>query len=488
MVVAPTTARIRRIPGFSESLADDVYEMADLVGFDLMPWQREVVDGATGILMLDDKYHRWAAREVGVNASRQNGKGGILEIVQLTSVFKWRLQRTKRPKLVIHSAHEAITSRMHFDRLWGLIDDTPELLKQVRRGRPNFSHGQEGFKLLDGTEMLFKTRTKTGGRGLSSDHLFLDEAMVLPDDALAALFPTMRARENPQVWYTGSAVDQAVHDHGLVFTRVRDRAIRGYDCDDLAYLEWSLDYDDPDSVPEEVFHDEEAWRRCTPAFGILIDYEYIKSEVQALPRRKTAVELMGVGDYPDPTGTGDSPISAELWGECEDPDSKLRDPVCLSWDTSPGRRTALGAGGWNQDGDWHIEVIEKLPGTDWLPRKLEELVASHDVTEIVCDGRGPGKSVVPSVEALGLTVRLIDADEHAQACGALVDVVGTRQLKHVGSLDLWNAIRGASTRPLSDRWAWSRKASSVDISPLVACTLALWAAMAQDDNSEVKIW
>jgi hypothetical protein len=454
--------------------------MAELVGFKPMPWQADVIEGACGVR---DDGHTWAAREIGVNVPRQNGKGGILELIELTSVFTWRLRSSNHPKLVIHSAHEAITSRMHFDRIWSLIDNTPELLNQVRRKRANFSHGQEGFKLVDGTEMLFKTRTKTGGRGLSCDHLFLDEAMVLPGAALAALFPSLRARENPQVWYTGSAVDQEVHEHGLVFTRVRDRALKGADADELAYFEWSLDYDDPDLVPEEVFHDEEKWLQATPAMGILIDYDYIKTEVKALPRRTAAVELLGVGDYPDPEGVGDSPISAEAWAECEFPESKLLDPVCLAFDVSPGRRASLAAAGRNGERFGHIEVIEKLPGTEWLPDRLEELVARHEVALIVCDDSGPGKSIVPAIEARGLSVTTISAAEHAQACGMLVDMVDAKTLRHVGSLDLWNAIRGASTRPLGDRWAWSRKSSSVDIAPLVACTLALWAAMGQPDNT-----
>ena len=454
--------------------------MAELVGFRPMPWQVEVIEGATGVR---DDGHTWSVREVGVNVPRQNGKGGILELIELTSVFTWKLRASHHPKLIIHSAHEAITSRMHFDRIWSLIERTPQLLDQVRRKRANFSHGQEGFKLTNGTEMLFKTRTKTGGRGLSCDHLFLDEAMVLPDAALAALFPSLRARENPQVWYTGSAVDQQIHEHGLVFTRVRDRAIKGQNADELAYFEWSLDYEDPDLVPEEVFHSEAAWQQATPAMGILIDYEYIKTEVQALPRRSAAVELFGVGDYPDPDGAGDSPISPEAWAECEFPESVLLDPVCLAFDVSPGRRTSLAAAGRTSDGFGHIEVLEKLPGTDWLPGRLEQLVAAHEVAIIACDDSGPGKSIVPAIEALGIAVTTINAAEHAQACGMLVDMVNAQTLRHVGSLDLWNAIRGASTRPLGDRWAWSRKSSSVDIAPLVAATLALWEAMGQPEDA-----
>jgi hypothetical protein len=39
------------------------------------------------------------------------------------------------------------------------------------------------------------------------------------------------------------------------------------------------------------------------------------------------------------------------------------------------------------------------------------------------------------------------------------------------------ARAGATERPLGDAWAWGRRKSSVDISPLVAATLAVDAAV-----------
>lgn len=472
MVTTTQSARIHCAPDSEHSRAGDVLDMAERVGVALDPWQVEVIEGGC---KLADETGKWAALEVGINVPRQNGKGVILELVEITSLFEWGSE------LVIHSAHEAITSRVHFDRLWGLVERTPDLLRQVHKQRPSYSHGQEGFKLTDGREILFRTRTKVGGRGLSCDHLFLDEAMILPDPALAALFPSLRAKPNPQVWYAGSAVDQAVHEHGLVFTRLRERARQGQPS--LAYFEWSLDYDDPEQIPEEVFSDEDAWRQATPAFNIRISPEHFERELDALPRRTFAVELLGVGDYPDPNATGDMPISPDAWGECESPDSKLEDPVCIAFDVSPGRRAALAAAGRNQDGDWHVEVIEKLPGTDWLAERLAGIALEHDPLEIVCDDVGPGKSLVTAIEARGVRVRTVSASEHAEACGRLVDAVAQRSLRHRGSLDLWNAIRGAGTRPLGDRWAWSRKSSTVDISPLVAATLALWSAQEQIGDS-----
>jgi hypothetical protein len=59
--------------------------------------------------------------------------------------------------------------------------------------------------------------------------------------------------------------------------------------------------------------------------------------------------------------------------------------------------------------------------------------------------------------------------------GARCDGAATVRGRAARDRSLANAaVAGAMTRPLGDAWAWSRKNSTVDISPLVACTLALW--------------
>jgi hypothetical protein len=48
-------------------------------------------------------------------------------------------------------------------------------------------------------------------------------------------------------------------------------------------------------------------------------------------------------------------------------------------------------------------------------------------------------------------------------------------LRHLGQPELTSAITGACSRTVGDAWLWDRKSSDVDISPLVAGTIALWA-------------
>lgn len=470
--------RVHLVPKAPRSLAGDVFAMAELTGFELDPWQRLVIEGCFGL----DTSGKWVAKEVGINVPRQNGKGGILELVELTAVFTWA------EKLVIHSAHEFITSQKHFDRVWALVENTPELLGRVRNRRPMRSHGHEGFKLVDGCQIEFRTRTKGGGRGFSCDRLVLDEAMFLAEASMGALLPTLRARPNPQIWYVGSAVDQDVHDEGLVFTRVRNRAKEG--AEGLAYFEWSLPYDHPNDVDEDEMRSEAAMRASNPAYGIRIFKEHFEMEIAALDKRTAAVELFGVGDYPDPTGEESRPISLEAWMACLDETSEIVGPVAFGFDVSPERRTSIAAAGLNQDGRWHVEVVEKLPGTGWLAARLYDLVEKHSPEAVVADKMGPGTSLLQQIEETDVQITLVDGFQHAQACAQLVDAVAEDNLRHRGTADLVTAIRVASTRSLADRWLWSRNRSSVDISPLVAATLALHAAqgMPQEAGSGAFVY
>jgi hypothetical protein len=101
---------------------------------------------------------------------------------------------------------------------------------------------------------------------------------------------------------------------------------------------------------------------------------------------------------------------------------------------------------------------------------------------VVCDATGPAASLLPGLETAGVNVETVTATEHGQACGRLVDMVNERTLAHLGSAELRDAIRGAKSRTLGDAWAWSRRNSSVDISPLVAATLALWGTAISSES------
>jgi hypothetical protein len=134
-----------------------------------------------------------------------------------------------------------------------------------------------------------------------------------------------------------------------------------------------------------------------------------------------------------------------------------------------------------------VEVIHSRAGTGWLVDRLVELYRGHEVAEVVCDGFGPAAAIANRVDEAGIKIRRMDSGDYGKACGLFVDQVGERTLRHLGQQELDSAVRGAKARPLVDRWAWSRTKSSVNISPLVAATLALWSA-SENDVGEVAIF
>jgi hypothetical protein len=385
-------------------------------------------------------------------------------------------------RLIIHSAHQFDTSLEAFRRLLALIEDTPDFDRRVRR--VSRAHGEEGIELKGGRRIRFRTRTKGGGRGFSSDCLILDEAMILPESAHGALLPTLSARPNPQVWYTGSAVDQLILEHGMVLTRVRERGHAGGD-EGLAFFEWSLAQENPVDVDDLSSRDPDEWAVANPGLGIRIEPEHVANERRSMDPRTFAVERLGVGDWPRVDLEGGRMLSAEEWTGLMDRVSRAQDPVSFALDVAPDRSWAtVAAAGKRRDGLVHVEVVDRFRGAGWVPNRVAELVAKHDPVSVVCDGIGPAASLLHDLDQLGVKVTVVTAREHADGCGRLVDLVQQSKLRHLGTPELLAAVKGATHRPLGDAWAWSRKTSSTDISPLVAVTLAVWGLETAAERGE----
>jgi hypothetical protein len=487
VVIDAIRPRVEWVPEAPESLGDDAIAFARRIGLTLDPEQELVLAGGLGV-RIDG---RWQTREVGVNMPRQNGKGEILIARELFGLFELGERK------VIHTAHEFKTSAEHFNRLEAVIRDCPELHAQVKRNPSGriigyrYSHGEESIELQNGSKIEFKTRTKSGMRGFAGVSLLvLDEAMIISDAQFSSAIPIIRASDTPrgpQVWISGSAVDQETHDHAIVWTRVRERGIAGED-QSLAYFEWSIDAEHPDDVTDEMALDQDLWRQVNFAIDRgRITLEHMEWERRAMSFRGFVVELLGVGDYPETDVSADVLVSIEDWLNLEDPDSVVVDPVCIAFDVSPERQTAIVAAGLNERGKWHTEVLHSGAGTGWLTERLADLYRKHEVAEIVCDGYGPSAAMARKADDAGITVRRLDSNEYGQACGVFVDAVGEQTLRHLGQEELLTAIRGAKARPLVDRWAWSRTKSSVNISPLVAATLALYSAV-ENNVGEVAIY
>lgn len=468
--------RYQWVPDYVSSAGQEAIELAAMAGLHLDPWQRLVLNHSLG----ERKDGSWAAFEVGLVVPRQSGKDACLEARELAGLY------LLGERLLIHSAHQFDTSLEHFRRILYLIENTPDLERRVQR--VSRSHGEEGIELKGGQRIRFRTRTKGGGRGFSGDFLALNEAMELPEATVGALLPTLSARPNPQVWYTGSPVDKTVHEHGIVLTRIRNRGLKGGD-PALAYFEWSANAETLDEVTEEVASDPQAWAQANPGLGIRISVEHVEREQRSMDPRTFAVERLGVGDWPDVEGLTSGPISIETWMEGFDPSSAPTDPVTFAFDVSPDRGwTSIGVAGIRSDGLPHVEVADRKRGTGWVVDRLIGMVEKHEASAIVCAGSSPAASLVAKLsQALkdaGSDVEVVTttAQEFVQACGGIYDACDQGTLRHRGTAELKSALRGSAIKSVGDSWAWSRTRSASEVSPLVAVTLALWGAERGSDG------
>jgi hypothetical protein len=467
VAVAP---RFSWAPPRARSLGPDCVAFWRDAGGELFDWQELVIEAMLGL----DEDDQWASTTDGLDVARQNGKGVILQAIEMFCAFELDYP------VVMHTAHEFATSQEHQVRLEAMIQNASHLHGRVKdRGGYVHANGQESIRLKSGSRIMFKARTKGGGRGYSGDLLVWDEAMVIPDAVVGAQLPTHRAsrsRHGRKTIYAGSAVDQEVHEHGVNFARLRARGLA--QAQRVSWHEWSAPFDDPDEIDEDVIRDRELWLSANPSMADgLVTEETMADEIESMPHRIVAVELLGVGDWPDIAARGESPISREAWDALVDSDSQIVGPVAFAYDVSPDRSSSsISVAGHRGDGLSHVEVVESQPGTSWVPARVAELLERHETVGVFCDAAGPAGSLVEPLAQLCVEVATVSAQEHARACGMLFDAVEEATVRHLGTSELRSAIRGAAKRPLGDAWAWSRKSSSVNISPLVACTLALWGS------------
>ena len=455
--------RVESIPqGDAHPLSKAALRLVAAAGLKLDPWQQRVFEAS-----LLRRGNKWAAFEVGLVCPRQNGKNALIEARELAGLFV--LQET----LIVHSAHMIDTSLEAFRRLLSRIEEHDWLMAEVVK--VSRTNGQESIELKNGSRIRFRTRSKSGGRGFSGSCVIFDEAMVFPEEALGSILPVVSAQPDPQVWYTGSAVDRHVHDNGVVLARVRERGLAGSD-PSLAYFEWGLGHGSPEEVDAQTATDPQSWAASNPALGIRISASHIANEQRSMAPRTFAVERLGVGDWPEIDGDS-SVIDLERWKNLTDPFSKLVGQPTFAFDTTPDRsRSSIAVCGKREDGLMHVELVDWRPGTGWLKSRLLELAGRYSAQAVICDGAGPSGSLIPELEQAEIAVTAVTAREHARAAGLLFDAVEEGTLRHLGQDQLDSAVKGAITRPLGEAWAWSRKNSAVDISPLVACTLALWGA------------
>jgi hypothetical protein len=450
------------VPEHASTSGPEVADLAASVGMELDGEQRLALDA----ILAERPDGRWAAFEAALIAPRQNLKSFCFEALVLGDLFLFGSE------LVIWTAHQFPTAMEAFRHLKSIIDNHDHLRRRVKR--ISEANGEEAIELLSGQRLLFKARTKVSGRGLTGDRVILDEAFRLGPSEVGSLMPTLSARPNPQIVYGSSAG----HSDSEVLRAVRNR---GRACDDpsLAWIEWCAPV-----VPcadERCDHrpggdgcaldDREAWGRANPTLGRRIPLAHLVAERRSLPPDEFARERLGWWEEPASAVAG---LPLNLW---EAATSTIPPGTTLAYaaDVTPDfshaalvRASAVGNGVL-------VELVSHRRGTSWVAAELAAHRGDAD-TPVALDLGSPASVLADDFAAAGIDTLNPSARDVAQACSGLLDGLVRRSVWHAPNPVLDGAVKGASRRPMGDAWAWSRKNSLVDISPLVAATLALWGA------------
>jgi phage terminase large subunit-like protein len=457
--------RIRHAPRVRANAWEDVTELASSYGLNLFPWQENVLEGALG----ERADGTWAAKHVGLSVPRQNGKGAVLEALELAGLLLFG------EKLIVHSAHEVRTAQVGFRRILSYFENYDDLRKKVSGiGK---AVAREYIRLNTGQELKFVTRSKSAIRGFSADRLLLDEGQILTDEAWEAILYTVSARPNHQIWLVGTPPLSV--EEGIVFDRMRNRGIEGKD-HQMAWFEWSAesgcDIDDP-----------QVWAQANPALGLTIQHDTVLTERAAASDEGFARERLGMWS----DVTSQRVISADSWSVVADANVVDRGgEVAFALDVSPDRSTAtIASASWTTEGLPYVDVLETRRGEpDWGVQRFVDLCERHDVRAVVVDGASAAFSMVDPLRLRGLTVTVTSARQMAAAFGGFYDSVMDGAVRHLDQPLLNSALAAARKRKIGDSgFGWSRKDSESDITPVCAATLALWGLTSGEVAEKPKV-
>ena len=427
-----------------------------MLGTPLMPWQRLVADVA---LEIDPATGFPAYREVWFSVMRQSGKTSLVlpvEVHRCVSPVWGGPQRV------------AYTAQTGWEAQKKLIEDQVpiiqasalgKLITPAGGGRVRRAQGNWGVNFGGGGKIDVLGSTASAGHGGILDLGVIDEAWRDEDDRREqSMLPAMVTRPAAQLFgYSTMGTDASVYLNRKVDVG-RQAAVEDVG-HGMAYFEWSI----PDDADID---DPETWWRYMPALGWTIQPEAIAH----------ARQTMSDGEFRRAFGnqrmrSDERVIPAELWDAVQYPDASPEGRVTFAADVNVDQASASVAA---SDGV-HVEVISSRPGVSWLVDWFKEKPERRNFP-VAVDAGGPVSSVLDELERAGVRLERRTGPEVAAACGRFYNAIADAEVRvRPTSAELDAAVAGVSTKPVGDKFVWSRQTSAEDVTPLMAATLAFAA-------------
>lgn len=443
----------------------------------LDPTQRLVVE----VMMAQRADGDWAASTTGREMPRQNGKGDEVEVVEL-----WGL--VQRSEAILHTIHDAVLlATQTQSRMLGVLEGHPDLRRLVKRRW--LGTGQQMIEMRNGGIIWYRTRTGGGGRGVDDiDRLIVDEAQHAAPEHLAAITPILLANSNPQMNVLGTS---GLEGTSGWWWSVRRRALSA-DPGRFGYVGHTVER--PclmgDAVVSDAVDplDRSLWPTANPVLmsGRGTGLEFFEEQLHRLGPKSFAREHLGVWD-PEPSSTG-AVIGSDVWDALKDADSVVASHRMWSVSVSPDRQwTSFASAGRRADGRLHVDTTKRAPGTSWAVDFAVEVFTGSRLPLRVHKS-GPESSFVGLLRERGVEVVEVSSAEVAAATGQFVDFANADRLRHLGQASLGIALKGAVLRTSVDGAAlWSQRNSSVEITALMACTVAAGGVPALAEHSSVMV-
>jgi hypothetical protein len=452
-------------------------------------WQRFALDI---FLAENPESGLWEAFECCLIVARQNGKGSILECLELGWLFLLDEQ-------IAHTAQLMSTARDAYGRLLGLIRAAPHLSVLVPPALVKRSADDFSISTLRGGRIEFGPRSGRQGRGTGKDKVVYDEAMFLDPEEIAAQVPTMSTCDNPQLLYTSSA--GRVGSQQLRSLRRKGRA-GGDAAEGLAYLEWSAEVPEDGTDPD--YDDQRLWRQANPSLGKRISYHYIRGERRAMADMPKQFGRERLSIFDEPTTAG-RVITSGQWDALVNLGAVAAGAAVFALTVSAERdAAAITVAGWQTSGVPVVEIVttgpagglvvdpdadpdgvdvdeqlrgEVLADEPAMPAGLAWVVewfAERPGARVAVQQGAPAGALVGRLQAAGADVVPMATGRVARASQAFYDAVNGAQLAHLGDELMEAAVSAGRRRDIGDGgWLWSQRDSAGDIGPLVGASMAL---------------
>lgn len=462
------TLRVKRL----KSWGPDACDLMEIAGIELLPWQRDVLEQ----WLEHDSKGNLARTSGTLIVPRRNGKTALLMARMLFGLYVLGENR------VSYTAHDARTAAETYGSMKDLVS-RPALLRHVRPSFRN-ANGSERieFRFPGGRRARWTPSTRTGsaGRGLETDLLVIDEAMMATPENMAALTPLVarsQAAGRGQILAASSA--GSLESLVLLGLRDRGRELHGTTGAGVAYHEYA-------SPDEAEITDEAAWKAANPSLGTaLITTDFLKTQLALNTAESFRREHMGAW--------GESAllpaIAPEAWAAAVSLERPVLDggPVWFAFDLDPQRTSArLLLFGRTKRGIVVAHVLEAIDRPDGLSESaFAGLVERHAIEwapEVIGYDGLTGEYVARHLEAEGHKTIRLPLPKYAAACAMLLTAVNEGRIVHDGSEILAADLARAIPKPYNDGgWTFSRvKVTTGPIAGAIALTIGHYLASHPD--------